>query len=68
MIAKLQDYFYREMSEEIGDLAAGNLYEFFIKEMGPYFYNQGVKDAKFIVEQQMLNIEEDISSLEIRIR
>lgn len=68
MIAKLKDYFYRERSEEIGDLAAGNLYDFVMKEMGPYLYNQGVKDAKFVAEQKIMNLEEDLSSLEIPIR
>ncbi|WP_088103074.1 DUF2164 domain-containing protein [Halalkalibacter urbisdiaboli] len=64
IISKLQDYFYNERSEEIGNLAAENLLDFVLKEIGPYFYNQGVKDAKEVFEQKMLSIEEDILSLE----
>jgi len=59
-----KEYFYHERSEEIGDLAAENMLDFILKEIRPYFYNQGVKDAKEMVEQKMANLEEDIESLE----
>jgi uncharacterized protein (DUF2164 family) len=63
IIDKIKDYFYNERSEEIGDLAAENLLDFVLKEIGPYLYNQGVKDAKVMVEQKMMSLEEDIQSL-----
>ena len=52
IIRSLQNYFYNERSEEIGHLAAENLLDFVLKEIGPYFYNQGVKDTKEMVEQK----------------
>jgi uncharacterized protein (DUF2164 family) len=61
---ELKEYFYHERSEEIGDLAAENMLDFILKEIGPYFYNQGVKDAKEMVSQSVAGIEEDIESLE----
>jgi uncharacterized protein (DUF2164 family) len=64
IIDKLKDYFDNERSEEIGDLAAENLLDFVLKEIGPYFYNQGVKDSKEMLEQKMISLEEDIQSLE----
>ena len=64
MIAKIQDHFYREHSEEIGELAAGNFLHFIVKEVGPYIYNQGVQDAKDLVEQKMMSLEEDMYALE----
>jgi uncharacterized protein (DUF2164 family) len=64
IIRSLQNYFYNERSEEIGNIAAENLLDFILKEIGPYFYNQGVKDTKEMVEQKMLSLEEDILSLE----
>jgi uncharacterized protein (DUF2164 family) len=63
IIDKIKDYFYNERSEEIGDLAAENLLDFVLKEIAPYLYNQGVKDAKVMVEQKMMSLEEDIQSL-----
>ncbi|MDY0394391.1 DUF2164 domain-containing protein [Virgibacillus halophilus] len=63
-LTKVKDYFYMERSEEIGDLAAENMADFIAREIGPVFYNQGVRDAKDMLEQKMMNLEEDISSLE----
>ncbi|MCQ6275459.1 DUF2164 domain-containing protein [Bacillus sp. V3B] len=60
----LKEFFYNERSEEIGDLAAENVLDFILKEVGPYLYNQGVKDAKDMFEQKMISLEEDIQSLE----
>jgi uncharacterized protein (DUF2164 family) len=64
IISNLKDYFYNDRSEEIGDLAAENLLDFVLKEIGPYFYNQGVKDAKELCDQKMISLDEDIQSLE----
>jgi uncharacterized protein (DUF2164 family) len=38
-------YFENERNEELGDLAASMVLDFIIKDMAPYFYNQGVLDA-----------------------
>jgi uncharacterized protein (DUF2164 family) len=67
MVQKIQEYFIFERSEEIGELGAQILMDFMLTEIGPYIYNQGVKDAKIVVEQKMGNIEEDLYSLEIPI-
>lgn len=64
----LKDYFYREYGEELGDLAADNLLEFIKTDIGPYFYNEGIRDAKEMVEQTMLNLEENVQSLERPLR
>ncbi len=45
MIAAIQAYFLQERDEEIGDLAAGFLLDFFIGQLAPEFYNQGVLDS-----------------------
>ncbi|MBU9722404.1 MULTISPECIES: DUF2164 domain-containing protein [Bacillaceae] len=64
MMEQVKEYFYNERSEEIGDLAAENFIEYFTKEFGPYYYNEGVKDAKGVCQERMANLEEDILSLE----
>jgi len=68
LMESIKEFFYEERSEEIGDLAAGNFLEFITKEIGPYFYNQGVQDAKHMVEMKMVSLEEDLLSLERPIR
>ncbi|MDQ0220387.1 DUF2164 domain-containing protein [Peribacillus cavernae] len=64
MIRSIQEYVYREQGEEIGDLSAENHLEFILKEIAPFIYNEGVKDAKAVVEDRMMIIEEDLTSLE----
>lgn len=64
MIGDIQRFFYEERGEEIGELAAENVLEFFKSAMGPYFYNEAIKDARLLIEQKMNSIEEDLYALE----
>jgi uncharacterized protein (DUF2164 family) len=45
-IASIQRYFQENMSEPVGELSAGLLLNFFIEDIGPAIYNQGVVDAQ----------------------
>lgn len=45
MIAEIKNYFLTERDEEIGDLAAGMLFDFIREKLAPEFYNQGVDDS-----------------------
>ena len=38
-------YSWRDIPEEFGDLAAGFLLDFFLEQIAPHIYNQGVYDA-----------------------
>lgn len=64
MIRSIKEYVSREQGEEIGDLAAENHLDFILKEIGPYIYNKGIKDAQTLVEDKMMALEEDLASLE----
>jgi uncharacterized protein (DUF2164 family) len=64
MISEIQRFFYEERNESIGLIAAENAFDFFKNELGPYFYNAAVKDARQLVEQKMITLEEDLFSLE----
>jgi len=44
--ASLRRYFRTELEQEISDLQAGMLLDYFMKEIGPLAYNCGVKDAE----------------------
>lgn len=63
LINRIQVYFYEERSEEIGNLAAENLLNFMIKEIGPFIYNQAVSDACKLVEERMQSLEEDLHAI-----
>jgi uncharacterized protein (DUF2164 family) len=62
---KLQRYFKTEFSEEIGHLQSEIFLDFILKEVSPYIYNQAIKDARSIIEQRMILLDEDICALEV---
>jgi uncharacterized protein (DUF2164 family) len=68
MISEIQRFFYEERNEEIGSLAAENVLEFVKNHLGPYFYNEAIKDARSLMEQKMASIEEDLFALEKNIK
>lgn len=45
MVSLIKHYFEKERGEELGDLAAMLVLDFFIEKLAPEFYNQGVFDA-----------------------
>jgi len=46
-------YFSKERDEEMGDLSAGLMLDFIIKELAPEFYNQGVSDSHKYMEDMI---------------
>ncbi|MFD1676610.1 DUF2164 domain-containing protein [Alicyclobacillus fodiniaquatilis] len=63
-INNIQAYFETEKSERIGTLAAENLLDFMLKQLGPVIYNQAISDARSVVMQQMERVDEEIYALE----
>ncbi|MDY0186063.1 MAG: DUF2164 domain-containing protein [Desulfuromonadaceae bacterium] len=45
IIEKVQSYFSNEHDENMGELKAEMIVEFFIKALGPKIYNQAIEDA-----------------------
>lgn len=45
MINSIREYFQNERDEEMGELAAGLILDFFMEELAAEFYNKGVQDA-----------------------
>ncbi len=45
LVAKIKDYFNDELNQDIGSFEAQFLIDFFVKEIGPALYNQGIQDA-----------------------
>ncbi len=60
MIGLIRKWFLEERDENLGDLAATLILDFFSKELAPYFYNQGVFDSyKFVsrLAEDLLGIQ-----------
>ncbi|ACA45720.1 DUF2164 domain-containing protein [Clostridium botulinum] len=58
MIDSIKEYFYNEREEELGDLAAGMILDFFLEELATEIYNKGVYDA---YEYSLERIEDVLS-------
>lgn len=51
-IPSLQRFFREELEQEIGDLKAGLVLDYFLEEIGPSVYNKALADATaFITER-----------------
>lgn len=46
IVPSLQRYFREEMDEELSELRAKLLLDYLLKEIAPFAYNHGVKDAE----------------------
>jgi uncharacterized protein (DUF2164 family) len=46
VVPSLQKYFREEFDQELSDMRARFLLEYILKEIGPFPYNRGVKDAE----------------------
>jgi uncharacterized protein (DUF2164 family) len=55
------NYFLNERNEDLGYLASQLLLDFFIEELAPYVYNQGVEDAYVYIKDKT----EDLFALQI---
>ena len=56
-IASVKRYFEERLEEEIGDLQAMLLLEFFLEEVAPTVYNQAVMDAQAYMQDRMGDLE-----------
>ncbi len=64
IISKLQQYFIKELDQELGQFDADFLLDFFAKEVGVYFYNRGLYDAQSILTDKLDDITDAIFQLE----
>lgn len=64
MISDIQHFFLNERDEELTEFAAERVLDFFKESLAPHFYNAAIKDAKTVVEQQIMSMEEEIVTLE----
>ncbi|WP_337098491.1 DUF2164 domain-containing protein [Paenibacillus sp. YIM B09110] len=64
LVNELQGYFELERSEEIGTLAAEQLLDFMIEQLGPFLYNHAMSDARKTVLERMQSLEDELYALE----
>lgn len=64
IVHKIKNYFNDELGQDIGGFEAEFLIEFFAKEIGPYFYNQGLSDAHSLFTEKTEEIGYLLQELE----
>jgi len=64
LIPKIKMYLHEELDLEIGNFDAEFLLDFFSEEVGPYFYNRGIKDSLDMLDTRMEEVKESIYVLE----
>ncbi len=64
LIERMQDYFYKERSEELGALATEQLLLFMLEQLGPIVYNHAIEDARKLLGERMAAFEDELYALE----
>lgn len=57
MISSVMRYFEENFDDELTDLQAKLLLDFFVKEIGPNIYNGAIKDAQAVMMEYVSDLE-----------
>lgn len=64
MASKVKGYLRDELHQEIGSFDAEFLVDFLAEELGPYFYNRGLADARGLLNEKMAELDYQVQELE----
>ena len=59
-IASIQQYFLKNMPEELGTLPAGLLLNYFLEEIGPAIYNKAITDAQQRLQARIAEVDSEL--------
>jgi len=59
-IASIQRYFQENMDEQIGNIVAGALLEYFLEEIGPLVYNKAVTDVQERLGARIMELDAEV--------
>lgn len=60
LVRLLREYFEEHFDEPVSDFRAEGLIDFFVKELGPPVYNQGVRDACAYMQGKLTDVEGEV--------
>jgi uncharacterized protein (DUF2164 family) len=60
LLRSIRQHFLDDFDEAISDFRAEALLDFFVKELGPPVYNQGVRDAAQYIQEKLSDIEGEV--------
>jgi uncharacterized protein (DUF2164 family) len=64
LVDAIKRHFDAEFDEPLSDFRAEQLLDFFVAELGPPVYNQGVRDASSYIADKLIDIEGDVFEVE----
>lgn len=64
-VASIERYHEEAFSERLGNMAAGALLEFFLKEIAPFVYNQAVADVQERLQARIAELDIDCHEEEL---
>jgi uncharacterized protein (DUF2164 family) len=56
-MASIKRFFAEEIDQEIGDLKATLVLDYFLKELGPTVYNKAIADARAFFEARVVDLD-----------
>lgn len=59
-VASIQRYFEEHLDTQLGNVGAGGLLAFFLAEIGPCLYNQGVRDAQERLQMRVQELDYEV--------
>ena len=59
-VKSIQTYFEQKRDEELGNLEAGFLLDFFIEQIGPAIYNKAVANAQALMQDKLIDIDGEL--------
>jgi uncharacterized protein (DUF2164 family) len=66
LLLSIKQHFSENFDEPLSDFRADALLDFFVRELGPPVYNQGVRDASSFIQDKLGDIEGEIYEREPR--
>lgn len=56
-IGSIRQYFAENLDEDVGELKAGLLLDYFLSEIGPTVYNRAIADARAFFEERAADLD-----------
>jgi len=56
MISSIRTYFLKEHEQDLGEMKAGFILNFFLKELAPTVYNQAISDAQSTMQDTVSDL------------
>ncbi|WP_372836172.1 DUF2164 domain-containing protein [Pontibacterium sp.] len=64
IVEKLKRYFSVELDQDLGQFDAEFLLDFISSEMGAYYYNRGLSDARAVMQSKLDQVDDAIYEIE----